>query len=222
MGLEVLAAVQDEGIRSRDPFLKVRDALVMGRDEEGGILFGLAMDSYRDFFFRHASRFAGNTADASDLCQETWVRLWQNAAKYVPIGNPDGYVYSILLNASIEMRRRGQRRSLLATRLLECEAIVFPESETYLDDAIDQAAAKMDKLTRAIFYSRLYGLSFPEIRDLLGLSISIRAIRKRYERALAMVKSVVMGLPLVTRSARKAGRKSRVTSGKVGECLASA
>src|SRR4051794_244359 len=57
---------------------------------------------------RLAFRLAGNRADAEDLTQETFVRVFKSLAQYSP-GTFEGWLHRITTNLFLDMVRRRQR-----------------------------------------------------------------------------------------------------------------
>ena len=76
--------------------------------------FSELLSRHLDSIHRYLVRLAGSTADADDLAQETFMRVWSNAASYEP-GRVavTTWVHRIAHNACIdELRRRRGTASL--------------------------------------------------------------------------------------------------------------
>src|ERR1700690_2780526 len=63
---------------------------------------------HADRVYRLAYRLAGNRADAEDLTQETFVRVFRSLAEYTP-GTFEGWLHRITTNLFLDMVRRRQR-----------------------------------------------------------------------------------------------------------------
>src|SRR6476646_8541581 len=61
-----------------------------------------------DRVYRLAYRLSGNKADAEDLTQETFVRVFRSLAEYQP-GTFEGWLHRITTNLFLDMVRRRQR-----------------------------------------------------------------------------------------------------------------
>ena len=63
---------------------------------------------HADRVYRLAYRLSGNRADAEDLTQETFVRVFRSLAEYSP-GTFEGWLHRITTNLFLDMARRKQR-----------------------------------------------------------------------------------------------------------------
>ena len=63
---------------------------------------------HADRVYRLAYRLSGNRADAEDLTQETFVRVFRSLAEYTP-GTFEGWLHRITTNLFLDMVRRRQR-----------------------------------------------------------------------------------------------------------------
>ena len=63
---------------------------------------------HADRVYRLAYRLSGNRADAEDLTQETFVRVFRSLAEYQP-GTFEGWLHRITTNLFLDMVRRRQR-----------------------------------------------------------------------------------------------------------------
>ena len=63
---------------------------------------------HADRVYRLAYRLSGNRADAEDLTQETFVRVFRSLAEYKP-GTFEGWLHRITTNLFLDMVRRRQR-----------------------------------------------------------------------------------------------------------------
>src|SRR5690606_40947595 len=66
--------------------------------------------------YRLAYRLTGNTADAEDLTQETFVRVFRSLHSYQP-GNFEGWLHRITTNLFLDQARRRSRLDRKSTRL---------------------------------------------------------------------------------------------------------
>jgi len=56
-----------------------------------------------------AYRLTGNSADAEDVSQDAYVRAWHNFETYDPSRSFEGWLFRIITNRVIDMRRRQKR-----------------------------------------------------------------------------------------------------------------
>lgn len=72
---------------------------------------GLAelMLKYKDGVFRLAFRYTGNSADAADIAEETFVKLFFNANKYAPKAKVKTWIFTIASNLCKDHIRRSKK-----------------------------------------------------------------------------------------------------------------
>ena len=56
-----------------------------------------------------AYRLTGNSADAEDVTQDAYVRAWNNFDTYDPTRSFEGWLFRIITNRVIDLRRRQKR-----------------------------------------------------------------------------------------------------------------
>jgi len=86
-------------------------ARVQARDEAA---FGRLVNRHVDSLHRYLTRLTGSTADADELAQETFLRLWQQAGSYRPgTVRLTTWLHRIAHNAAVDRlrRRRGEART---------------------------------------------------------------------------------------------------------------
>src|SRR5579883_1221794 len=73
--------------------------------------FEILVKRYQDAIVNYAFRFLGNYEDATDIAQETFMRLYKNRMMYEPIAKFSTWLYTIAGNvAKSELRRRKTSR----------------------------------------------------------------------------------------------------------------
>jgi RNA polymerase sigma factor (sigma-70 family) len=133
---------------------------------------------HADHVYRLAYRLAGNRADAEDLTQDTFVRVFKCLADYTP-GIFEGWPHRITTNLFLDMIRRRQRIRLDARKEHACDrlpnAIAGPEHayvECHLDPEIQHALDALPADFRAAVVLRdLEELSYEEIAAMLGIRL---------------------------------------------------
>jgi RNA polymerase sigma-70 factor (ECF subfamily) len=142
---------------------------------------------HADRVYRLAYRLSGNRADAEDLTQETFVRVFKSLAEYTP-GTFEGWLHRITTNLFLDMVRRRQRIRFDALpddagdRLASREA--GPE-QAYdamnLDPEIQRALDDLPADFRvAVVLCDLEQLSYEEIAA--TLNIKVGTVRSRIHR----------------------------------------
>ncbi len=64
------------------------------------------VERYLDALVRYATRVLRDQSDAEDTAQDTFLRLWQNAASYSPKVSVSAWLHRIAHNAAIDRLRR--------------------------------------------------------------------------------------------------------------------
>ncbi|ASK33725.1 sigma-70 family RNA polymerase sigma factor [Alloalcanivorax mobilis] len=132
-------------------------------------------------------RLGGDTADAADLVQDTYVRLMVSG-RYPGPGESRAFLTQIAKGLVIDMHRRRALESAYREVLAQQPEAQAPSSERQaitletlarIDKALDALPARV---RRAFLLSRFEGRTYPQIAASLGVSQS--AVRKYMLRAL--------------------------------------
>lgn len=144
--------------------------------------------------YRLAYRLSGNTHDAEDLTQETFVRVFRSLHSYEP-GNFEGWLHRITTNLFLDQARRRTRIRMdpLGEDAARYAAPVGPDSpelgfeHANLDNDVQRALAALPPQFRAaVVLCDIEGLSYEEIA--LTLGVKIGTVRSRIHRARAMLR----------------------------------
>jgi RNA polymerase sigma-70 factor (ECF subfamily) len=151
---------------------------------------------HADRVYRLAYRLSGNRADAEDLTQETFVRVFRSLASYSP-GTFEGWLHRITTNLFLDMARRKQRIRFDALpddagdRLASNAA--GPEqafSEMHLDPEIQHALDALPPDFRAaVVLCDLEELSYEEIAATLGVKVG--TVRSRIHRGRVLLREAL-------------------------------
>ena len=146
--------------------------------------------------YRLAYRLSGNRADAEDLTQETFVRVFKSLAEYTP-GTFEGWLHRITTNLFLDMVRRRQRIRFDALpddagdRLASNSA--GPEqayAEMHLDPEIQRALDALPADFRAaVVLCDLEELSYEEIAATLGIKVG--TVRSRIHRGRVLLREAL-------------------------------
>jgi RNA polymerase sigma-70 factor, ECF subfamily len=151
--------------------------------------------AYRALVVRHAAnleRFAKrllrDDAEAEDVVQETFLRLWQRAAEYRPAARVGTWLHSIAHHLAID-RLRATRR--LDTLEEDDGGAVSARQPSLLDqkrraEALDAALAALPgRQGAAVTLVHLHGLSGAEAAEVLGIGPeALESLLARARRAL--------------------------------------
>lgn len=146
--------------------------------------------------------YAGQAAEAEDLTQETFVRVWKNLKKFDTSRSFKAWVFTIAKNISLDYLKK--KKSLPISQLLAVE-----EENKFLESLVDVAplpdqlaaatelkgylSSKVDRLSvkyRQVVKDHVEGeLTFQEIAENLGEPLN--TVKSRYRRALAALKEML-------------------------------
>jgi RNA polymerase sigma factor (sigma-70 family) len=158
------------------------------------------VDRHSARVFRLAYRLTGNRADAEDLTQEVFVRVFRSLDTFTP-GTFEGWLHRITTNLFLDQARRRSRirfDSLGAfgdDREARLPGRVPPPDHQVLEGLFDadvEAAlgALAPEFRAAVVLCDIEGLSYEEIAEVLGLKLGtvrsrIHRGRQQLRRALA-------------------------------------
>ena len=151
---------------------------------------------HADRVYRLAYRLSGNRADAEDLTQETFVRVFRSLADYTP-GTFEGWLHRITTNLFLDMVRRRQkiRFDALADDASERLASDEPGPErayeqNNLSPEIQRALDTLPADFRAaVVLCDLEGLTYEEIA--LTLGIKVGTVRSRIHRGRVLLREAL-------------------------------
>ena len=151
---------------------------------------------HADRVYRLAYRLSGNRADAEDLTQETFVRVFRSLADYSP-GTFEGWLHRITTNLFLDLARRRQRIRFDALpedvndRLASSEP--GPEqayADMNLDPEIQRALDALPPDFRAaVVLCDLEELSYEEIAATLGVKVG--TVRSRIHRGRVLLREAL-------------------------------
>lgn len=142
--------------------------------------------------------FMRNRDSAEDLAQETFLRVYRNAARYQPVAKFTTWLYKIAANLCINELKKGQLRSSRSldepagsdpdgTRIIERLAnkgdAPLTEAEKHeAQGLIERAISHLpDDQRTTLVMVEYHHMQYHEIADILGVTVS--AIKMRVKRA---------------------------------------
>jgi RNA polymerase sigma factor (sigma-70 family) len=152
---------------------------------------------HADRVYRLAYRLSGNRADAEDLTQETFVRVFRSLADYTP-GTFEGWLHRITTNLFLDMVRRRQRIRFEyladdAAERLPAGRTGEPEhafGQNNMDPEVEQALAALPPDFRAaVVLCDIEGLSYEEIAA--TLDVKVGTVRSRIHRGRVLLRSAL-------------------------------
>lgn len=169
---------------------------VRGGDQEA---FALLVERHKRMVYNLGYRLLGNSPDADDAAQETFMRAYTRLATYVPDGRFGGWLSAICSHWCIDtMRARGRRVQTVALgKVPESDRFISqlegPEEWVLMRASRDEVQGWLDALPpryRTVLALRYFqDLSYSEIAEVLGEPIS--TVRMRLFRARNLLGQVV-------------------------------
>ena len=151
------------------------------------------VDQHSERVYRLAYRLTGNPADAEDLTQDVFVRVFRSLSTYSP-GTFEGWLHRVTTNLFLDGARRKQRIRFdalsdeRADRLHSAEGAPHDSyADRTFDADVEQALAQLPPDFRAaVVLCDIEGLSYEEIADIMGAKLG--TIRSRIHRGRAMLR----------------------------------
>ena len=135
------------------------------------------VETHQRFVYSVAMRFTGDIAEAEDITQEVFVKLWKNLGKYREGVKLTTWLYKIIANHCFDYLKSASKRQQLKSVDMESAQIADAASqESHLDDrelisVITVLAKQLTPKQQTIFVLRdLEGLSIDEVCEISGMS----------------------------------------------------
>lgn len=142
--------------------------------------------AFEELFRRYGARLHGfflrqvaDPIEADDLVQQTFLHFHRARLDFV-LGSPvRPWLYTIALNVRRELfRRRARKPETSLDALQHLDPRSDPDTTTPLQRVVRRAVAELPELPREVILLHWFeDLSFPEIADLLGASVSAVKVR---------------------------------------------
>jgi RNA polymerase sigma-70 factor (ECF subfamily) len=183
-------------------FAEMTDTDVMVRVQWGSeVAFA---ELHRRYFRRLLDFFYGMCRDAQraeDLCQETFLRLWQLRVRYTDSGSFAAYVFTVARHIWQEQCRTRRKETRLASHIADAEMVRFPlqlspdelahraELDTRIFAALD---ALPDEQRMAFVLRTVQGLSLEDIATIMQCPMN--TVRSRRLLAITRLREVLREL----------------------------
>lgn len=156
-------------------------------------VFKQLFDYYSDYAHRLAFALTKNTHDASDVVQETFIKVYRHAHTF-DLGQPfQPWFYRILVN---EAKRLFQQRAKDAVQMETEKIEFFHQSQTINSfDLLDIALEKLNENERMILVLK-YIHSFTEKEIATMLDLNVNTVKTRLYRARQKMKSIMERIDL--------------------------
>lgn len=135
------------------------------------------VERHQAFVYRVAFRFIGTTADAEDITQDSFIRLWKNLNRYRPEIKLTTWLYKIVTNLCLDFLKSQYSRATkhtvdphnfpnIATEMTADQPLMNEE----LRIALDNLTAQLSPKQKAVFVLReIEQVTTAEIADILAM-----------------------------------------------------
>jgi RNA polymerase sigma-70 factor (ECF subfamily) len=132
----------------------------------------------------------GDQAQADDLVQDAFIKLWNNCAK-VPAQKAKSFLFTVANNAflnEVAHKKVILKHAKLSPTKINKESPEFLMEEQQYHKKLQQAIANLSEAQRTAFLlNRIDGKKYTEIAEILD--ISVKAVEKRMSQALKSLRS---------------------------------
>lgn len=170
------------------------------------------MQRHKDAVFRFAYRYLNHESDAAEVTEQTFLRVYQNAARFTPKAAVKTWMFSITRNLALDLLRRNRKHRVLVAlhapsldgkdRVNPIDFIESPQphpsesaqSREMLSLLHQQVAALPEKLRFPFVFCVLEGHSHDECAEVLRtqrktIEMRIYRARKRLKEKLASMRT---------------------------------
>ena len=154
--------------------------------------YALLVEEYKSPIYNLAYRMTGNSEDADDLTQETFIRAYQYLWRYDTSKKFFTWLYTLALNLirnHFKKNKYNKSSEELSANLL-ADKNPSPETELIETQEISVYLLRLEDESRALLIMKFHqGLTFEEIAQITGKSIS--AVKMRIYRGLEKLKELL-------------------------------
>ncbi len=134
----------------------------------------------------------GNTAQADDLVQEAFIKLWQNCAK-VTKEKAKSFLYTVCNNTflnEVAHKKVVLKHAKRQPKKTNYQSPEFLMEEAQFHEKLKNSLENLTEAQRTAFLlNRIEGKKYAEIAEMLN--ISVKAVEKRMSKALATLRKEI-------------------------------
>lgn len=134
-----------------------------------------------------AFRFLGDSEEAKDITQETFLRVFQSAERYTPEAQFRVFLFRIVTNLCVENVRK--KRPIYMEKLPEGESVPSPLDELQKEERQKAVLGAIQSLPEnqriALLLQHFEGLKYAEIAEVMGTTVpAVESLLVRGKRTL--------------------------------------
>ena len=166
------------------------DAHLVKRFKKGDeTAFDQIFEKYRVPIYSICYRYTKNDADARDLSQEVFIKVYRNLKNFKERSKLFTWVYRITVNTCISFKRRERRVQPIRETNLRRDPV---GEKVRLKVAIDDALQRLPERQRLSFILRHYeGHTFAEIGEIMGITTG--AAKANHHQAVRKLRAYLEG-----------------------------
>jgi RNA polymerase sigma-70 factor, ECF subfamily len=139
--------------------------------------FRYLVERHQGFVYRLSYRFVAAVADAEDITQEAFIRLWKNLHRYRSDVKLTTWLYKMVTNLCLDhLKSRQNRRMNHTVELTDYKGMfsTFTADQPLIDEelyvAVDRVTADLSPKQKAVFILRdMEGMPMPDISEILSM-----------------------------------------------------
>ena len=157
--------------------------------------YNRTIELYSDRIYRYALGLSGSEFSAKDLVQESFLKLWENR-RNVPLKNAKAFLFRVLYNRFIDVRRKQARMQSLAD--IPEQPTKDPHLRHETKELLRLALSGLKPKEQSIIMLRDYeGYSYIEIAKIMGINegqvkINLFRTRKKLQARIIQVENYVL------------------------------
>ncbi|MEJ6524259.1 MAG: RNA polymerase sigma factor [Opitutales bacterium] len=152
------------------------DQLLMGEVATGShVAMEQIITTWKDALFRFFDRSLKNKADAEDLTQRVFIRVYQSASRYQPSAKFSTYLFTIARNLLIDEIKKNNRRqmSIYSDELAQGQSVDQVDQVKEWNEVLDFAIKEIPEYYSTALLLRVQReLTYQEIADIMKVSES--------------------------------------------------
>jgi len=159
------------------------------------VAFAELFRRYDKRIFPFTLKMIKSHAQAEEITQEIFIKLWSNRQKLIDIDHPEAYIFTVASRHTLDhikkLRTQEKRMRSLSSRLTETsnateETILYRESASLINAAVETLPDQQKKIYQL---SRNQGYTNNEIAEMLNLSPN--TIRNHLAAALRTIRKFI-------------------------------
>ena len=169
---------------------------IIKQDETRHRAFGMIVDTYSERLYWHIRRMVVVHADADDVLQNTFLKIWEALARFRGDSSLYTWMYRIATNESINFLNARNKRKYVFWDQVEQKLSNSLESDPYfdsnaLDKRLQQAILSLPQKQRTIFLLRYYDeMKYEDMSEVLETSVG--ALKASYHHAYHKIKKIML------------------------------